>query len=151
MGKALSKVLSLGLVAWIVGFGFYFFAFGQTFEGKARLSHENDAPDVVGLVTFQSRFRNKRFLTHSVYLDLRSDTPTTYKGQAISAQEAISRFSDTELEARVGYRETKSGWGYVITLDLEPTGNSPKETLLLVSLSLIFGCTVGMAIVARFE
>jgi hypothetical protein len=145
----LTSVLALGLLAGLVGFAIYFFGFGQTFEGEVRLSTNPDEPNSVGLVTFQSRFRNRRFLTHSVFLDLYPDTPTTHEGEQIHAEEAVDRFSDFPIEARVGYQEEKSGWGYVVSLDLEPPGSSPKELLLIGSLLLIFGCIAGMAIIAK--
>ena len=151
MGKVLSGILALGLVAGLVGFAMYFFGFGQTFEGEVRISEKIEEPGVIGLVTFQSRFRNRRFLTHSVYLDLNPGTSTTYQGVVIQAQEAVERFAEAEIEARVGYREEKSGWGYVVSLDLEPPGSSPKEILMIASLLLIFGCTAGMAVVAKMD
>jgi hypothetical protein len=146
-----TNILALGLVAGLIGFGIYFFAFGQTFEGEIELSPAKDEVPYIGLVTFQSRFKNRRFLTHSVYLDLAQDTPTTYRGESLGAQEAIDHFSSAKIDARVGYREEKPGWGYVVSLDLEPPGSSPKETLLISSLLLIFGCTIGMAVISRSE
>ena len=151
MGKVLSSILALGLVAGMVGFAVYFFGFGQTFEGKIRISEQIDEPGIIGWVTFQSRFRNRRFLTHSMYLDLHPGTPTTYQGDTIQAQEAVERFAESEIEARVGYREEKSGWGQVVSLDLEPSGSSPKEILLTGSLLLIFGCTAGMAVIVKMD
>jgi hypothetical protein len=147
----LSNFLALGLVAGIIGFAVYFFAFGQTFEGEIEISTKTGEPGVIGLVTFQSRFQNRRFLTHSMFLDLAHDAPMTYRGDSIDAQEAIERFSNTKMEARVGYREEKPGWGYIVSLDLEPTGSSPKEVLLISSLLLIFGCTAGLAVIARSD
>ena len=151
MRKKLSNLLGWGLLAGMIGFAVYFFGFGQTFEGRVRISAENDEPGMVGLVTFQSRFKNRRFLTHAVYLDLKPDTPVTYRGEALEAGEAAQRFDGAELEARLGYREEKSGWGYVVSLDLEPPGSSPKEILLVVSLLLIFGSTIGMAVIAKMD
>jgi hypothetical protein len=55
------------------------------------------------------------------------------------------------MDARVRYREEKSGWGYVVSLDLEPSGTSAKEVLLIISLLLIFGCTAGMAVIAQSD
>jgi hypothetical protein len=149
--NVLSSVLALGLLAGLVGFGIYFFSFGQTYEGEIRLSAQNDEPEAIGMVTFQSRFRNRRFLTHSMFLDLYPETPTTFQGEAILTEEAVKLFADADIDARVGYREEKSGWGYVVSLDLEPPGASPKETLLVISLLLIFGCTAGMAVVAKID
>ena len=151
MQKILTSSLGLGLVLGIIGFAVYFFAFGQTYDGNVRIFPENDQPGAVGLVTFQSRFRNRRFLTHTVTLDLYPDTPTTYRGEVITTREALDRFTNGEIQARVGYRERKPGWGKVVTLDLEPSGSSPKETLLIASLLLIFGSTIGMAILAKME
>ncbi len=151
MRSVLTSVLALGLVAGIVGFAVYFFAFGQTFEGEIELSAGNIEAGYIGMVTFQSRFKNRRFLTHSVFLDIAHDTPTTYRGDPLGAQDAIERFSNSKIEARVRYREEKSGWGYVVSLDLEPPGSSPKEILLVLSLLLIFGCTAGMAVIARSD
>ena len=151
MRNRLANILGLGLAVGIIGLAVYFLAFGQTFEGEIKISAKNNETGVIGQVAFQSRLRNRRFLTHSMYLDLAPDTPTTYRGDAIDIQEAIERFADTKMEARVGYREEKSGWGYVFSLDLEPPGSSPKEKLLLFSLILIFGCTVSMAVIARAE
>jgi hypothetical protein len=151
MRNVLPRSLALGLVIGIVGFTAYFFAFGQTFDGEVRLSAVADEPDMIGDVTFQSRFRNRRFLTHSVYLDLYADTPTTYRGESINAHEAVDRFNDMTIDARVGYREEKAGWGYVVSLDMEPPGSSPKEILLVTSFVLIFGCTAGMAVIAKNE
>jgi len=144
-------MLALGMVAGIIGFAIYYFAFGQTFDGEVEISAGNDDPAYIGLVTFQSRFKNRRFLTHSVYLDLAYDISTTYQGEKIDARDAVERFDNTKLEARVGYREEKSGWGYVVSLDLEPPGTSPKEILLITSIMLIFGCTGGMAVIAQSE
>lgn len=73
MRNSLSNAFGLGLVAGIIGFAVYFFAFGQTFEG------------------------------------------------------------------------------HVISLDLESPGPSPKETLLLISLLLIFSCPGGMAVIAKSD
>jgi len=151
MNKALSNLLGLGLLAGLVGFAVYFFSFGQTFEGDIRITKENNQPGVVGTVYFQSRFTNRRFLTHSVYLDLLADTPTTYQGELITALEAVEKYPDQMIPARIGYREEKSGFGKVVTLDLDPPGSSPKEILLISSLVLIFGCTAGMAIIAKRE
>ena len=151
MRNILANILGLGLFAGIIGLVVYFFVFGQTFEGEIEITAKNNEPGVIGQVTFQSRFKNRRFLTHSIYLDLTPDTPTTYQGDVIDIHEAIERFVDTKMEARVGYREEKSGWGYVVSLDLEPPGSSPKEVLLAISLILIFGCTVGMAVIARSD
>jgi hypothetical protein len=125
---------------------------GRTGEiEKDDVQAEEDKIGVVGQVTFQSRFKNRRFLTHSVFLDLAQDTPTTYQGDNIEVQEAIDRFSNTKIEARVGYREEKPGWGNVVSLDLDPPGASPKEGLLITSLLLIFGCTAGMAVIANSD
>ena len=44
----LSNVLSLGMVAGIIGFAVYFFGFGQTFEGEVCISAENDEPGTIG-------------------------------------------------------------------------------------------------------
>ena len=151
MRNILSSILALGLLAGIIGFAVHFFAFGQTFEGEIEISAEDGKTDVIGLVTFQSRFKNRRFLTHSVFLDLADDTPATYRGEKIDAKIVIERFANTRMEARVGYREQKPGWGYVVSLDLEPAGSSPKEVLLIFSLLLIFGCTAGMAVIARSD
>ena len=151
MRKKFSSILALGLVAGIIGFAVYFFAFGQTFEGQVQITAGSDEPGVIGLVTFQSRFQNRRFLRHSVFLDLLPDTPTTYQGASIDAQEAVDRFSESMMEARVGYREEKAGWGYVVSLDLDPAGSSLKEMLLITSLILVFGCTGVMAVIARTE
>jgi hypothetical protein len=134
VGKILSTILGLGLLAGLVGFAVYFFGFGQTFKGEARISEKPDEPGVIGLGTFHSRFHNRRFLTHSMFLDLSTDTPVTYQGETIPAHEAVERFSEGEIEARVGYREEKSGWERVVSLDLESPGSSPKEILLIVSL-----------------
>jgi hypothetical protein len=147
----LSNGFALGLFAGIIGLAVYFFAFGQTFEGEIELSAENDETGVIGLVIFQSRFKNRRFLTHTMTLDIAYDTPTTYRGEVLDAGEAIERFANTQMEARVGYREEKSGWGYVVSLDLEPPGSSPKEVLLITSLIFIFGCTAGMAVINRSD
>jgi hypothetical protein len=147
----LTNILGLGLTAGLIGFGVYFFAFGQTYEGEIRLSSENVQAPNIGRVTFQSRFTNRRFLTHSMVLDLDRGTPTTYRGKSMDAQEAVEQFSDAKVEARIRYREEKSGWGYVVSLDLEPAGTSPKEVLLIVSLILIFGCTAGMAVIAQSD
>jgi hypothetical protein len=147
----LTNILALGLVAGIIGFVVYFFAFGQTFEGEIEISAEDNETHHIGLVTFQSRFKNRRFLTHSMFLDLAHDTPTTYRGERIDAQDAIERFANMKIEARVGYREEKPGWGDVVSLDLEPPGSSPKEILLITSLILVFGCTIGMAVIAHSE
>jgi hypothetical protein len=147
----LVKLSGLCLVTRIIGFAIYFFGFGQTFEGESRISAENDEPGKIGLVTFHSRFMNRRFLTHSMCLDLLPDTPTTYQGEVIDAREAVKKFADTEINARPGYREKRSGWGYVISLDLEPPGTSPKEILLIVSLILIVGSTASMALIARSD
>lgn len=151
MRDILTNILALGLVAGMLGFGVYFFAFGQTYEGEIALSSENLQAPSVGRVTFQSRFTNRRFLTHSMFLDLAHDTPTTYRGESINAQDAVQRFSSAKVDARVRYREEKSGWGYVVSLDLEPPGTSPKEVLLIFSLLLIFGCTAGMAVIAQSD
>ena len=151
MRNILPNILALGLTAGLIGLGVYFFAFGQTFEGEIRLSAENVQAPQIGRVTFQSRFTNRRFLTHSMNLDLAHDTPTTYRGARIDALEAVERFSGTRIEASVRYREEKSGWGDVVSLDLEPTGSSPKEMLLMTSLVLIFGCTAGMAVIANSD
>ena len=67
------------------------------------------------------------------------------------AQDAVERFSNTKIEARIGYREEKPGWGYVVSLDIEPPGSSPKEVLLITSLLLVFGCTAGMAVIAKSD
>jgi hypothetical protein len=144
-----SGILAFGLVARLVGFAVYFFGLGQTYEGEIRISAESDEPDAIGLVTFQSRFRNRRFLTHSMFLDLYPDTPTTFQGRAMLAEDAVNRFHEAEIEARVSYREEKSGWGDVVSLDLEPPDSSPKEILLISSLLLIFGCTASLAVVAK--
>ena len=151
MRNILTNILALGLVAGIIGFAAYFFAFGQAFEGEIEISAENDETAYIGLVTFQSRFTNRRFLTHSMFLDLAHNTPTTYRGEIIDAQDAIERFANTKIEARVGYREEKPGWGYVVSLDIELPGSSPKEVLLISSLILVFGCTIGMAVIARSD
>lgn len=151
MRKMLTNLLALGLVAGIIGFAVYFFAFGQTFEGQVEISAKNGGTADIGLVTFQSRFKNRRFLTHSMFLDLAQDTPTTYRGDILDAQDAIQRFANNKVEARVGYREEKPGWGYVVSLDLEPPGSSPKEKLLISSLMLVFACTIGMAVIARHD
>ena len=66
-----------------------------------------------------------------------------------AAAEAVRRLSGKELSARTGYREHKGGWGRVVSLDLLPEGASPKETVPILSLLLIFGCTVGMAVIAK--
>jgi hypothetical protein len=147
----ISSILGLGLLVGLIGLGVYFFAFGHTFDGEIQLSSKTNQAPNIGLVTFQSRFKNRRFLTHSVYLDLDQDTPTTYQGTEMTAQDAVERFSNTKIEARVGYREQKAGWGYVVSLDLEPPGSSPKEVLLITSLLLIFGCTGGMAVIGNSE
>jgi len=107
-----SKFLGYTLLLGIIGFAVYFFAFGQTYEGKIELRPIEDHPQVVGQVTFQSRFKNRRFLTYSVYLDLESNTPTTYRAELIQAGDAIQRFSDSQIEARVGFREEKSGTAF---------------------------------------
>jgi hypothetical protein len=151
MRFSLANILSLGLLAGIIGLGLYFFGFGQTFVGQVNISSISDQPGAVGLVSFQSRFKNRRFLTHSVYLDLMKDTPVTYQGDAITSQQAVNQFDDSSLHARVGYREHKPGFGYVRTLDLEPPSSSPKEILLAISILLIFGCTAGMAVIAKLE
>jgi hypothetical protein len=150
MRSILANILALGLVAGIIGVGFYFFAFGQTFEGDIEISAEYKESPNIGVVTFQSRFKNRRFLTHSMFLDLAHDTPITYRGDSIDSHDAIERFSNIKIDARVGYREEKPGWGCVVSLDLEPPGSSPKEVLLISSLLLIFGCTASMAVIARF-
>lgn len=147
----LTNTLALSLVVGIIGFAAYFFGFGQTFEGEIEISSENDDTAYIGQVAFQSRFKNRRFLTHSMSLDLAHDTPMTYQGDIIDTQDAIERFANSKIEARVRYREEKPGWGYVVSIDLEPTGSSPKEVLLISSLFLIFGCTIGMAIIAHFD
>ena len=141
--------LGLGLLAGLLGLGFYYFGFGQTFVGSVTVSASAEDPAVIGKVQFQSRFKNTRFLTHSVVLDLAPDTPCTFLGDEIDAAEVIRMFGDREVEARTGYREHKAGWGRVVSLDLKPEGSSPKETLLILSLLLIFGCTGGMAVVAK--
>ena len=151
MRDILTNILALGLVVGMIGFGVYFFAFGQTYEGEIGLSSENVQAPNIGRVTFQSRFTNRRFLTHSMFLDLAQDTPTTYKGASMDAQDAVDRFSGAKMDARVRYREVKSGWGYVVSLALEPSGTSPKEALLIISLLLIFGCTAGMAVIAQSD
>ena len=151
MRSRLASILGLGLVLGLIGFAIYFFAFGQTFEGEIEIMADHSETGAIGTVTFQSRFRNRRFLTHSMYLDLTPNTLTTYQGAVIDTQKAVERFSGIKMEARVGYREEKSGWGKVVSLDLEPPGSSPKEKLLIISLILIFGCTVGMAVIARSE
>ena len=150
MKKALTSGFGLGLLAGLTGFAFYFFAFGQTYEGMVRISAVDD-PTIVGKVTFQSRFKNRRFLSHTVNLDLMQDTPTTYDGSKIGTSEVVEGFTGSEIQARVGYREEKAGWGYVVSLDLEPTGPFPKETILVLSLLLIFGCTGGMAVLAKAD
>jgi hypothetical protein len=149
MRDTLSSILGLGLLAGLVGFAIYFFGFGQTFEGEVNISDTVDEPGAVGMVTFQSRFRNRRFLTHSVFLDLYADTPTTLHGETITAQEAVNLFNESKVDAQLGYREDKGGWGRVVSLDLEPPSSSPKEILLIASLLLIFGCTAGMAFIAK--
>jgi hypothetical protein len=136
-------------VVGILGFALYFFAFGQTYDGEIEILEVHNEPGVIGQVSFQSRFQNRRFLTHSVYLDLAPDTPVTFQGGRIPAEEALTRFSDTKIEARVGYREDKAGWGSVVSLDLDPLNTSVKEVLMVVSLLLIFGCTAGMAVLAK--
>lgn len=151
MRSILPNLLALGLVAGLIGMGIYFFGFGQTYQGEIRISAEHDEPGAVGLVTFQSRFTNRRFLTHSVYLDLFPDTPVTYRGVPLDPQLAVKQFHGQKLNARVGYREDKSGRGEPVSLDLDPPGTSPKEVLLISSLLLIFGCTAGMAILANSE
>jgi len=151
MRGILPNLLALGLVAGLIGFGIYFFGFGQTFEGEVRISAENDESGAVGLVTFQSRFTNRRFLTHSVYLDLHPDSPVSYRGVPMDPRMAAEKFHGQKLEARVGYREKKSGRGDTVSLDLDPLGTSPKEMLLISSLLLIFGCTAGMAVLANSE
>ena len=151
MRDILTNFLALGLVAGMLGFGVYFFAFGQTYEGEVGLSSANVQAPHIGRVKFQSRFTNRRFLTHSMFLDLAHDTPTTYRGESMDAQDAVQLFSGAKIDARVRYREEKSGWGYVVSLDLEPPGTSPKEVLLVISLLLIFGCTAGMAVIAQSD
>jgi hypothetical protein len=151
MRISLANVLSIGLVAGIIGLAVYFFGFGQTFVGQVNLFSVIDESGAIGLVSFQSRFKNRRFLTHSVYLDVLADTPVTYQGDEISAQDAINQFQNSTIAARVGYRERKPGFGYVLTLDLEPVSSSPKENLLVISILLIFGCTAGMAVIAKGE
>lgn len=151
MQDTFSKLLGYSLLLGLIGFAVYIFAFGQTFEGEIGLQPKQDGPDVIGLVTFQSRFKNRRFLTHSVFLDLESGTPTTYRGERITAGDAVRRFSESEIEARVGYREDQSGWGKVVSLDLEPPGTSPKEFLLISALVLIFGSSIGLAVISSQE
>jgi hypothetical protein len=151
MRRILPNLLALGLVAGLIGLGIYFFGFGQTYEGEIRISAENNEPGSVGLITFQSRFTNRRFLTHSVYLNLFPDTPVTYRGVPLDPWLAAEQFDGQKLDARVGYREEKSGRGETVSLDLAPPGTSPKEVLLISSLLLIFGCTAGMAILANSE
>ncbi len=151
MRSILPNLLALGLVAGLIGLGIYFFGFGQTFQGEVRISAEHDEQGAVGLVTFQSRFTNRRFLTHAVYLDLFPDTPVTYRGVPLDPRLAVKQFAGQKLNARVGYREDQSGRGDTLSVDLDPPGSSPKEVLLISSLLLIFGCTAGMAILAHRE
>lgn len=66
MRDILAHILALGLVTGMIDFGIHFFAFGQTFEGEIALSSENVQTPDVGRVTFQSRFMNRRFPTHSI-------------------------------------------------------------------------------------
>ena len=73
----------------------------------------------------------------------------TYRGERIDATEVFKRLGETAIKARVGYREDKPGWGRVVSLDLESDGSSPKEAHVAMSLLLIFGCTGGMAIIAK--
>ena len=149
LSKIAASALGLGLVAGLAGLAIYFFAFGQTFEGPISISASSGDPDVVATVRFQSRFKNRRFLTHSLQLDLRPNVRCTYLGQDVDTEQLVTMVGDEQVDARLGYREDKPGWGRVVTLDVKPPRSSPKEALLVVALLLIFGCTAGMAVVAK--
>ena len=151
MKKLAANALGIGIVAGLISLAFYFFAFGQTFEGNITISPSNGNSSVIGIVEFQARFQNRRFLTHSVFLDLAPDTHCTYQGKEIEASKVVQKFDNMQIMARVGYREDDPGWGRVISLDLEPQSSSPKEYLLVISVILIFVCTGGMAVLAKME